>query len=215
MWNKTLLNEFRYLCVQGYVSADNLMWTVCIVSKRIHNKNHNIGNAQIVSCINSCSLSLLERALPAASFSAARASQKLIKTKIRLLAAAPLLHIVHIKIFLLAKRAPAAKGQLVTRLTGVIIPMLDCLVGIRLILERDKPIVVAPLAKVETDVDNGAEGLEALPQVGLERSLGDAAHVDHAAFVYLPLLLWLLGSARLCRSLRAAPPVATAAPAPL
>jgi len=125
------------------------------------------------------------------SFFPARTSQQLVKTRISTPAA--LIHIVQIKIFLLAEGASSAEGELVARLISVVVAVLDGGVGVCLVLKGDEAVVAAPLSKMEADVEDGSEELEALPQVGLQRPLRNAAHVDDAPF--LDLLLRLGGRA--------------------
>ena len=124
------------------------------------------------------------------SVSPPRPTQQLIESRIGPLAAARL-HIVQVKILLLAEGPPPPKGQLVALLAGIIIPVLDGGIGVRLVLKCDKAIVAAPLPKVKADVENWAKELESLPQLGLQGSLSNAANINDTPLLYLPLLVGL------------------------
>jgi hypothetical protein len=124
------------------------------------------------------------------SFFPTRPSQQLVETRISAaFAAAPLIHVVQVEILLLAEGASAAKRQIIARLIRILVAAFDCGVRVRLVLKGDEAVVAAALAKVKTNIEDGSEDLEALPQIGLERALRNAADVDDAPFVHLLLRL--------------------------
>ncbi len=135
------------------------------------------------------------------SFFPTRPSQQLVEARISAaFAAAPLIHVIQVEIFLLAEGASTAEGQLVARFTRMfVVAAFDGGVRVRLVLKGDEAVVAAALAKVKTNVEDGSKDLEALPQIGLERALRNAAHVDDAPFVDLLLRLG-------CGALRASRP---------
>jgi hypothetical protein len=134
------------------------------------------------------------------SFFPTRPSQQLVETRISAtFAAAPLIHVVQVEILLLAEGASAAKRQIIARLIRILVAAFDGGVRVRLVLKGDEAVVAAALAKVKTNIEDGSEDLEALPQIGLERALRNAAHVDDAPFVDLLLRLG-------CGALRASRP---------